>query len=196
MTTNDNQLYWKKDQRAPFWDQYVGSQNSQKIASLESPGKEAQSQTANKVEKIVINVNYRGDQGTKGLTNTLKEISLITGQKGVLTRAKKSIAGFQVTKGDPLGIKVTLRKHKMYSFLQRLTQLSLPRVRDFQGISPLKFDGNGNFSFGIEDQLMFPEINPESVQTTQGLTITIVTSAKNDQEGLLMLKTLGMPFKV
>ena len=194
MTTNDNQLYWKKDQRAPFWDQYVGSQNSQKIASLEST--ENKKQTTNKIEKIVINVNYRGDQGTKGLTNTLKEISLITGQKGVLTRAKKSIAGFQITKGDPLGIKVTLRKHKMYSFLQRLTQLSLPRVRDFQGISPLKFDGNGNFSFGIEDQLMFPEINPESVQTTQGLTITIVTSAKNDQEGLLMLKTLGMPFKV
>jgi len=148
-----------------------------------------------KLTKIVLNRTYGEKSNTKALQLALQELSAITGQKGVFTRSKKAIAGFQITKGDILGIRVTLRKKQMYTFFHRLVHLSLPRIRDFQGLNPLSFDGHGNYSFGIDDLLMFPELNPESVQGSQGLNLSLVTSAKTNNEGLNLLTKLGMPFK-
>ena len=148
-----------------------------------------------KITKITINQTYPEKSNLKGLNNTLSELALVTGQKGILTRAKKSIAGFAITEGDPLGIKVTLRGKRMYAFLHRLINLSLPRIRDFRGLKPGSFDGSGNYSFGIEEQIMFPEMNPESIQSSAGLHISIVTDAKSNKEAYTLLKLLGMPFQ-
>jgi large subunit ribosomal protein L5 len=148
-----------------------------------------------KITKIIVNQTYPEKSNLKGLNNALNELSVITAQKGVLTRAKKSIAGFGITKGDPLGLKVTLRRKRMYGFLHRLIHLSFPRIRDFRGLNPLSFDGFGNYTFGVEEQLMFPEMNPESAQSSQGLHISIVTSAKTNKEAYFLLKLLGMPFQ-
>jgi large subunit ribosomal protein L5 len=148
-----------------------------------------------RITKIVINQTYGDKSNTKGLNTALNELAIITGQKGIITKAKKSIAGFNITEGDPLGIKVTLRRRRMYAFLHRLIHLSLPRIRDFRGLKSISFDGLGNYSFGIEEQLMFPEMNPESIQSSKGLHISIVTNAKTDKEAYILLKQLGMPFQ-
>ena len=148
-----------------------------------------------KLIKITINRGL-GDasQNAKGLESSINELTLITGQKPVVTLAKKSIAGFKLREQVPVGIMVTLRKDKMYSFLQKLINLSLPRIRDFRGISASGFDGRGNFNMGLKEQLIFPEIEYDQVQQIKGFNITVVTTAKTDEEAFALLKSLGMPF--
>nr|QUE29393.1 ribosomal protein L5 [Erythrotrichia longistipitata] len=148
-----------------------------------------------KLTKIIINRGL-GDasQNAKGLESSINELTLITGQKPVVTLAKKSIAGFKLREQVPVGIMVTLRKDKMYSFLQKLISLSLPRIRDFRGISASGFDGRGNFNMGLKEQLIFPEIEYDQVQQIKGFNITVVTTAQTDEEAFTLLKSLGMPF--
>jgi large subunit ribosomal protein L5 len=149
-----------------------------------------------KIEKIVINRGV-GDasQNSKLIDASLKEIAVIAGQKGIITRSKKSIAGFKIREQMPVGVSVTLRGDKMYGFLDRLIHLALPRVRDFQGINPKSFDKNGNYSIGLEEQLMFPEIEYDKIDQSRGMDISIVTTAQNQEEGLALLKEFGLPFK-
>ncbi|MDQ0177346.1 50S ribosomal protein L5 [Bacillus chungangensis] len=149
-----------------------------------------------KVEKIVINMGV-GDavQNAKVLDNAVEELTLITGQKPVVTRAKNSIAGFRLREGMPIGAKVTLRGERMYEFLDKLISVSLPRVRDFRGISKKAFDGRGNYTLGIKEQLIFPEIDYDKVNKVRGMDIVIVTTAKTDEESRELLAQLGMPFQ-
>ncbi len=151
------------------------------------------------VPKVVkINVN-RGlgevAQNSKALEASLSEVSTITGQKALVTRAKKAIAGFKIRQGMPIGCAVTLRGERMYAFLERLINLALPRIRDFRGVSPKSFDGRGNFTLGVKEQLIFPEISFDKIDAIRGMDITIVTSARTDEEGRALLKEMGMPFR-
>ncbi|MBP5364774.1 MAG: 50S ribosomal protein L5 [Bacteroidales bacterium] len=148
-----------------------------------------------KLKKIVVNQGL-GDatQDKKIIEISLKEISTITGQKAVATLSKKDISNFKVRKKMPIGVKVTLRREKMYEFLERLIKVALPRIRDFNGIGG-KFDGRGNYTLGITEQIIFPEINMDSVSKIQGMNITFVTSGKTDEEALALLKNFGVPFK-
>lgn len=149
-----------------------------------------------KLEKIVVNMGLgEAIQNIKILDSAVEELALITGQKAVITKAKKSIASFKLRQGMPIGCMVTLRKDRMYEFLDRLVNVSLPRVRDFKGVSPKGFDGKGNYSLGVKEQLIFPEINYDKVDKIKGLNITIVTSAKSDEEGRALLRLMGMPFR-
>jgi large subunit ribosomal protein L5 len=148
-----------------------------------------------KIEKIIINRGLgEASQNAKILDSSLKELSLITGQVGIITNSKKSIASFKLRQKMPVGIKVTLRGERMYGFLDRLINLALPRIRDFQGINPKSFDGFGNYSLGLEEQLMFPEIDYDKIDQIRGMDISIVTTAKTDEEGLALLKEFGLPF--
>lgn len=149
-----------------------------------------------KIEKIVINIGV-GDSvsNSKLLDESVAELEQITGQKPVVTKAKKSIAGFKLREGMPIGTKVTLRGEKMYDFLDKLISISLPRVRDFRGVSADSFDGRGNYTLGIKEQLIFPEINYDKVNKTRGMDIVIVTTANTDEEARELLTQLGMPFK-
>lgn len=151
---------------------------------------------APKVEKIVINMGV-GDavSNTKNLDTAVEELTKISGQKPVITRAKKSIATFRLREGMPIGTKVTLRGQRMYEFLDKLVTVSLPRVRDFRGVSKNAFDGRGNYTLGIKEQLIFPEIDFDDVNKVRGMDIVIVTSANTDEEGRELLKQMGMPFK-
>ncbi len=149
-----------------------------------------------RVVKIVINRGLgEASQNAKALESSINELTVITGQKPVVTRAKKAIAGFKIREGMPVGVMVTLRGEKMYAFLDRLIALALPRIRDFRGISPKSFDGRGNYSLGVREQLMFPEIDYDSIDQIRGMDISIVTSATNDEEGRTLLKEMGMPFR-
>jgi len=149
-----------------------------------------------KVVKIVINRGLgEASQNAKALESSINELTVITGQKPVVTRAKKAIASFKIREGMPVGVMVTLRGEKMYAFLERLIALALPRIRDFRGISPKSFDGRGNYSLGVREQLMFPEIDYDSIDQIRGMDISIVTSAANDEEGRALLKEMGMPFR-
>ena len=149
-----------------------------------------------KIEKIVINRGI-GDasQHAKLLDSSLKELTIIAGQRGIITRSKKAIAGFKLREKMPVGVFVTLRGDRMYGFLDRLVNLALPRIRDFQGISPKSFDGHGNYSLGLEEQLMFPEIDYDKIDQVRGMDISIITTSNTDQEGFALLKEFGMPFK-
>jgi large subunit ribosomal protein L5 len=149
-----------------------------------------------RIEKIVINRGL-GDasQNAKILDSSLNELSLIAGQKGVVTRSKKAIAGFKLRQKNPVGVSVTLRGERMYSFLDRLINLALPRIRDFQGVSSTSVDGHGNYSLGLEEQLMFPEIDYDKIDQVRGMDISIVTTSQNDAECLALLKEFGMPFR-
>ena len=149
-----------------------------------------------KVEKIVINMGV-GDAvaNAKALDNAVEELSLVTGQKPVVTRAKKSIAGFRLREGMPIGAKVTLRGERMYEFLDKLVTISLPRVRDFRGVSKKSFDGRGNYTLGVKEQLIFPEIDYDKVSKVRGMDIVIVTTANTDEEARELLTQLGMPFQ-
>jgi len=149
-----------------------------------------------KLTKIVINRGI-GDasQNTKVLESFIKELGVIAGQKGVITKSKKSIAGFKIREEMPVGITVTLRGDRMFGFLDRLIHLALPRVRDFQGISPKSFDKHGNYSLGLDEQLMFPEIEYDKIDQIRGMDITVVTTSKNQEESLALLKQFGLPFK-
>ncbi|MGN8647822.1 50S ribosomal protein L5 [Gracilibacillus sp. HCP3S3_G5_1] len=149
-----------------------------------------------KVEKIVVNMGV-GDavQNSKALDSAVEELSQITGQKPVVTKAKKSIAGFRLREGMPIGAKVTLRGERMYDFLQKLIDVSLPRVRDFRGISKKAFDGRGNYTLGVKEQLIFPEIDYDQVNKVRGMDVVIVTTANSDEEAAELLTQLGMPFQ-
>ena len=149
-----------------------------------------------KLEKIVINTCIsEAIQNVKVLHAAANEITLISGQKAVITKARKSVSNFKLREGMPLGAKVTLRRDKMWEFFDRLTSIAIPRIRDFRGISPKGFDGRGNFSMGILEQLIFPELKFDDIKKVNGMNITFVTSAKTDAEGRALLKHLGMPFK-
>jgi large subunit ribosomal protein L5 len=149
-----------------------------------------------KLEKIVLNMGLgEAIQNVKILDSAVEEMATIAGQKAVITKAKKSIASFKLRQGMPIGCMVTLRRGKMYEFLDRLVNVSLPRVRDFKGVSGKAFDGMGNYSLGVKEQLIFPEINYDKVDKIKGMNITIVTSARNDEEGKALLKLMGMPFR-
>ena len=149
-----------------------------------------------RIEKVVLNMGLgEAIQNVKILDSASAELNAITGQKTVITKAKKSIATFKLRQGMPIGCMVTLRRDKMYEFLDRLMNVSLARVRDFKGVSAKAFDGNGNYTLGVKEQLIFPEINYDNVDKIKGLNITIVTSAKTDEEGRALLKYLGMPFR-
>ena len=151
---------------------------------------------APKVNKIVVNMGVgEAVTNTKILDEAAEEMMQITGQKPVITRARKSIANFKLREGMPIGCKVTLRGEKMYQFLDKLVNIALPRVRDFQGVSNKVFDGRGNFTLGVKEQLIFPEINYDKVNKVRGMDIVVVTTAKTDLEALELLTQLGMPFK-
>jgi len=151
---------------------------------------------APKLEKLVVNVGL-GDakEDTKLLDTVVDEIARITGQSPTVTRAKKSIANFKIREGMPVGIKVTLRGEQMFEFLYKLINVTMPRIRDFRGVSPKSFDGRGNYSLGISEHTVFPEINIDDVDNVHGLEITIVTSAETDEEAFELLSIMGMPFK-
>ncbi len=147
-----------------------------------------------RIEKIVINMGIRSDSEKGSLEEAVRELGLITGRKPVVTKAKKSIANFKLRQGQNVGCKVTLRREVMYEFFDRLISAALPRIRDFRGVSPRKFDGRGTYSLGLPDQTIFPEIELDKIKRQQGMDITIVTSAGNDEEAYDLLKFLGMPF--
>jgi large subunit ribosomal protein L5 len=149
-----------------------------------------------KLEKIIISVcTSEAVQNQKILPSVVDEITAITGQKAVITKAKKAISNFKIREGLAIGVRVTLRRHKMWAFLDRLTTLALPRVRDFRGLPGKGFDGRGNYNMGLKEQIVFPEINYERVEKVRGMNITICTSAKNDAQGKALLEALGMPFR-
>jgi large subunit ribosomal protein L5 len=149
-----------------------------------------------RVEKVVLNIGVgEALDNAKALDGAVEDLQKITGQKPVITKAKKSIASFKLREGRAIGVKVTLRSHRMWDFLDRLINLALPRTRDFRGISGNQFDGRGNYTLGLREQLIFPEIEYDKIDKVRGMEITIVTTAKNDEEGRRLLKLMGMPFK-
>lgn len=148
-----------------------------------------------KLNKIIVNMGLgEAVSDPKVLDRAVEELGVITGQKPVITRARKSIAGFKLRAGMPIGCMVTLRRRRMYEFLDRLVNVALPRVRDFKGIPSKSFDGRGNYALGIQEQIIFPEINYDKIDKLRGLSVSIVTTAKTDEEGYQLLKELGMPF--
>lgn len=149
-----------------------------------------------RIEKIVLNMGLgEAVQNPKIVEGAAEELTRIAGQKAVVTRARKSIATFKLREGMPIGCRVTLRGEKMYDFLSKLINIALPRVRDFRGVSAKGFDGRGNYSLGIQEQIIFPEIDYDKIDKIKGLNVTIVTTAKTDEEGRALLRLLGMPFK-
>ena len=148
-----------------------------------------------RVEKVVVNIGLgEATQNAKALDAASEDVSTITGQKPVITRAKRSIANFKIREGNPIGLMVTVRGDRMWEFLDRLLNAALPRIRDFRGVSPKAFDGRGNFSLGIREQLIFPEIEYDKVDRVRGLQVNIITTARSDEEGARLLELLGMPF--
>ncbi len=149
-----------------------------------------------KVEKVIINMGV-GDavQDSKAIDAAMRDLAVISGQRPAISRAKKSVANFKIREGMPIGCRVTLRGERMYDFLQKLINISLPRIRDFRGVSPRSFDGRGNYSLGLREQLIFPEIDYDSIDKIRGMDVTIVTTAKSDEEALELLTALGMPFR-
>ena len=149
-----------------------------------------------KIEKISINMGVGEASQDKGkIDGAVNDLKLISGQQPVITTARKSVAGFKLREGVNVGVKVTLRKQKMYEFLDRLVNIALPRVRDFRGLSKKSFDGKGNYSLGLKEQIVFPEIDYDNLDSLRGMDITIVTSAKNDEQGLELLKSFNLPIK-
>jgi large subunit ribosomal protein L5 len=136
-----------------------------------------------------------GAHDSKALDSAMEDLAMITGQRPMITRARKSVANFRIREGNPIGCKVTLRGQRMYDFLDKLINVSLPRIRDFRGVSPQSFDGRGNYSLGLREQLIFPEISYDKVSQIRGMDVTIVTTAKTDEEAFELLKALGMPFR-
>ena len=151
---------------------------------------------APRLTKIVVNMGVgEAIQNAKALDSAVADLTAISGQKPVITRAKQSIAGFKLRKGMAIGCKVTLRRNRMYDFLDKVMNVALPRIRDFKGISPKAFDGRGNYNLGLKEQVIFPEINYDKIDKIRGMDMCIVTSAKSDEEAKSLLKRLGMPFK-
>jgi large subunit ribosomal protein L5 len=149
-----------------------------------------------RLQKITLNMGVgEAKQNSKTLDDAAEQLAIIAGQRPVITRAKKSIAGFKLREGMPIGCKVTLRGARMWEFLDRLTTIALPRIRDFRGINPSSFDGRGNFSLGVREQIIFPEIDYDRIDTVRGLDVTITTTARTDEEARELLRALGMPFQ-
>ncbi len=149
-----------------------------------------------KITKVVINVGVGdGKDDARAIESTVKEISLITGQKPVVKRAKRAIAGFRLRKGQPIAVTVTLRRDRMWEFLDRLINAALPRIRDFKGLSPNAFDGHGNYNLGVTEQLIFPELTYDDIYKVRGMNITIVTTAETDEEAAALLKEIGFPLR-
>lgn len=149
-----------------------------------------------KLERIVVNMGLgEAVQNAKLIESATEELTAITGRKPIVTRAKKSIATYKLREGMPIGVMVTLRGDQMYDFLDRLVSLALPRTRDFKGTSPKAFDGRGNYTLGIKEQIIFPEINYDKIDRIKGMNVTFVTTAKNDDQGRALLRSLGMPFR-
>lgn len=170
-----------REQVVPALQEELGYQNVMQIPRL---------------EKIVVNVGMgEALQNAKALDAAVNDITVITGQRPIVTRARKSIAAFKLREGNPVGVKVTLRGERMWAFLDRLCNVALPRQRDFRGISPDAFDGRGNYSLGLREQLVFPEIDYDKIDKIRGMEITIVTTAQTDAEGYHLLRHLGMPFR-
>jgi len=149
-----------------------------------------------KLEKIIVSMGVgRAIQDKKKLEGAIRDITQITGQKPLICKARKSVSNFKLREGMDIGLKVTLRRARMYEFLDRLVSLAIPRVRDFRGLNPKGFDGHGNYNMGLTEQMVFPEINPDKIEDTQGMNIAMVTSAKNDDEARRLLNLFGMPFR-
>ncbi len=149
-----------------------------------------------RIEKVVVNIGVgEALDNAKALDAAVSDMTQITGQKPIVTRARKSIANFKLREGRQIGVKVTLRGERMWAFLDRLMNIALPRVRDFRGISPNSFDGRGNYTLGLHEQLVFPEINYDTIDKIRGMEVSIVTTARTDEEGRQLLQLLGMPFK-
>ena len=166
------------------------------VKSLKDEFKYSSIMQVPKIEKIVINMGCGdGAHDHKFIDAAKNDLEIITGQKAVVTKAKKSIAGFKLREGQAIGVKVTLRGEKMYDFMEKLIRVSLPRVRDFRGVSKTAFDGNGNYTLGIKEQLIFPEIEYDNVVKVRGMDIVFVTTAKTNEEAHALLKAFGMPFK-
>ncbi len=166
------------------------------VKSLKDEFKYSSVMEVPRLEKIVINIGCGdGSHDHKFIDAALKDLETITGQKAVVTKARKSIAGFKVREGQAIGVKVTLRGEKMYDFMEKLIRVSLPRVRDFRGVSKTAFDGKGNYTLGIKEQLIFPEIEYDNVVKVRGMDIVFVTTAKTNEEAFALLKAFGMPFK-
>ena len=150
-----------------------------------------------KIEKITLNMGVgEGTQDRKKVTTAVEEMQLIAGQKPVITKAKKSIAGFKLREGMPIGCKVTLRRERMYEFLDRLITIAMPRIRDFRGVSPKSFDGRGNYALGLKEQIIFPEINYDRIDQVRGMDVIVTTSARTDEEARELLKLFGFPFPI
>ncbi|MBO9482021.1 MULTISPECIES: 50S ribosomal protein L5 [Gammaproteobacteria] len=149
-----------------------------------------------RITKITLNMGVGEAIGDKKvIEHAVADLEKIAGQKAVVTKARKSVAGFKVREGWPIGVKVTLRRERMYEFLERLVDIALPRVRDFRGLSPKSFDGRGNYSMGVKEQIIFPEVDYDKIDTLRGLDITLTTTAKNDEEGRALLKAFNFPFR-
>lgn len=149
-----------------------------------------------RLEKVVLNMGVgEAVQDSKALDAAMEELAMIAGQRPAITRARKSVANFKIREGMPIGCKVTLRGDRMYDFIDKLISIALPRIRDFRGVSPRSFDGRGNYSLGIREQLVFPEVNYDQISQVRGLDVSIITTAKTDEEALELLRALGMPFR-
>ena len=169
---------------------------SQIVPALKEQFKYRSPMAVPRVEKVIVSMGVgRATQDKKFLDAAIKDIALITGQKPLVCKAKKSVSNFKLRQGNPIGLKVTLRRERMYEFIDRLINLAIPRVRDFRGLNPNSFDGQGNYSMGLNEQGVFPEINLAQIQFAQGMNITFVTTARSDEEGREMLRLLGMPFR-
>ena len=169
---------------------------SQIVPALQERFKYHSPMAVPRVEKIVVSMGIgKSTQDKKFLEAGIKDIAQITGQKPLVCKAKKSVSNFKLREGNPIGLKVTLRRERMYEFMDRLVSLAIPRVKDFRGLNPRSFDGRGNYSMGLNEQGVFPEINLGQIQFTQGMNITFVTTAQSDEESREMLKLFGMPFR-
>jgi large subunit ribosomal protein L5 len=175
--------------KARLHDKYV----KEAAPALKEKFKYANVHQVPRMEKIVVNMGVSASLEKGALDDAAKDLSLITGRKAAISKSRKSIANFKLRQGQPIGCRVTLRKDAMYEFFDRLIATALPRIRDFRGLSPRKFDGRGNYTFGVTDQTIFPEIELDKIKRTQGMDITIVTSAPTDAEALELLKLMGFP---
>ncbi|MDX1976735.1 MAG: 50S ribosomal protein L5 [Pseudanabaenaceae cyanobacterium bins.68] len=177
-------------------NRFRDSYNAQAVPKLMEQFKYGNIHQVPKFEKVVINRGLgEGAQNAKFLEASINEIAIIAGQRPVVTRARKAIAGFKIRKGMPVGMMVTLRRDRMYNFLDRLINFTLPRIRDFRGVNPKSFDGRGNYTLGVREQLIFPEINYDDIDQMRGMDISIITTANTDEEGRALLRAMGMPFR-
>ena len=189
-------LLWRKDWVGGMVPRLKQEYSDQVMPALQKRFRYENSMQVPRVEKIVLNMGVgEAIQNPKSLETAVAELMVITGQKPCIRRAKQSISNFKLRAGTPIGCMVTLRGARMYEFLDRLVNFSIPRVRDFRGLSTRSFDGRGNYSFGVQEQVIFPEIDLDKIEKIRGLNVTIVTTARTDEEALELMRDLGMPFR-